>query len=76
MRVPRSGCKAQGRLTRLPVDVGGLLPEQEAAALALQAVCAAVGVSIEHAPHGPSKGLQSGDHAGLVTGTFCREEKE
>ena len=62
-------------LTWLPVDVGGLFVEQKSAVLGLQAVCAALGISIEHTPHSPGLGLQSGDKAVLVTGTLCRGEE-
>ena len=41
--------------------------EQKSAVLGLQAVCAALGISIEHTPHSPGLGLQSGDKAVLVT---------
>lgn len=59
-------------LTQLPVDVGGLLTEQQSAVLGLQAMCADLGVTIEYTPHSTRSGLQSGDQAGLVTGTFYR----
>lgn len=62
-------------LTRLAVDVDGLFAEQELAALALQGVCAALGVRVEHTPCGPRPGLQSGGDAGLVMGTFCGAEE-
>ena len=56
--------------TWLPVDMGGLFTEQKLAVLGLQAVCAALSISIEHTPHSTRSGLQGGDEAGLVTGTF------
>lgn len=57
-------------LTQLPVDVGGLFPQQKLAVLGLQAVCADLGIGVEHTPQSTRAGLQSGDLAGLVTGTL------
>lgn len=57
-------------LTQLPVDVGGLFPEKKLAVLGLQAVCADLGIRVEHTPQSTRAGLQSGDLAGLVTGTL------
>lgn len=57
-------------LTQLPVDVGGLFPQQKLAVLGLQAVCADLGIRVEHTPQSTRAGLQGGDLAGLVTGTL------
>ena len=49
--------------------------EQKLAVLGLQAMCAALGIRIEHTPHSSRLGLQSGDKAVLVTGTLCGGEE-
>lgn len=69
-QAPRNGQRHRPGLTQLPVDVGGLFPQQKLAVLGLQAVCADMGIGVEHTPQSTRAGLQSGDLAGLVTGTL------